>query len=155
MFILFDKYRWCLKLISDYPNVKLHFVRSSENLADFLTREGLPQGDCEKLNLKHVTIDNFFAKLPKHDFTLIEWAQYCEDHPEYLTINNPPPVPTITMAITRGIDNVTDITTPVTILKERLSRAELVQKQKQELKDIYTACLGSPDLSIKRSMTQK
>ncbi len=27
--------RWCLKLLSDYPQVKLHFVRTSENLADF------------------------------------------------------------------------------------------------------------------------
>jgi len=29
--------RWCLKLLSDYPNIELHFVNSKDNLADFLT----------------------------------------------------------------------------------------------------------------------
>ncbi len=48
--------RWCLKLLSDYPQVKLHFVRTSENLADFLTREGLPPGDLERFNLSYHAI---------------------------------------------------------------------------------------------------
>ena len=42
--------RWCLKLVSDYPNVTLHFVKSGQNLADFLTRAGLPEGDLPKFN---------------------------------------------------------------------------------------------------------
>lgn len=36
--------RWCLKLLGDYPQIKLQFVRTTENLADFLTREGLSRG---------------------------------------------------------------------------------------------------------------
>jgi hypothetical protein len=40
--------RWCTKLIADYPLVDLHFMRITENLSDFLTREGLPHGDLEK-----------------------------------------------------------------------------------------------------------
>ena len=63
--------RWCLKLLGDYPLVKLHFVRTSENLADFLTREGLPQGDLPKFNIKNIEIKDFHAELPKHDFTLL------------------------------------------------------------------------------------
>ena len=42
--------RWVLKLLSDYPLVTLHFVRTTANLADYLTRQGLPPGDLEKLN---------------------------------------------------------------------------------------------------------
>ena len=50
--------RWCLKLISDYPLVTLHFVQTTENLADFLTREGLPP-DKDKFNIKNVEIKDF------------------------------------------------------------------------------------------------
>jgi hypothetical protein len=32
--------RWCLKLISDYPQVTLSFVKSEDNLADFLNPRG-------------------------------------------------------------------------------------------------------------------
>jgi hypothetical protein len=79
--------KWCYKLIGDYPDVTLHFVRTTENLADFLTREGLPPGDIEKFNIKDVQVADFHEKLPKHDFTLAEWAKFVEDNPQYLTIN--------------------------------------------------------------------
>jgi hypothetical protein len=79
--------RWVLKLISDYPHVQLHFVRTTENLADYLTRQGLPRGDLEKLSLKDIEISDFYDKLPKHDFTLEEWADFCVQNPQYLTVN--------------------------------------------------------------------
>ena len=55
--------RWCLKLLSDYPNVTLRFVKTTENLVDFLTREGLPAGDCEKLNLNQIKISFIITPL--------------------------------------------------------------------------------------------
>ena len=41
--------RWCLKLLSVYPNVTLHFVKSGQNLADFLTRAGYQRVIYQKL----------------------------------------------------------------------------------------------------------
>ena len=41
--------RWCLKLLSVYPNVTLHFVESGQNLADFLTRAGYQRVIYQKL----------------------------------------------------------------------------------------------------------
>jgi hypothetical protein len=41
--------RWVLKLIADYPQVRLVFIRTTDNLADYLTRMGLPKGDATKL----------------------------------------------------------------------------------------------------------
>ena len=137
--------RWCLKLLSDYPLVTLHFVRTNENLADFLTREGLPPGDYPRFNLKDVEIKDFYSELPKTTFTLPEWINFVEDHPEYLTINTPDHVTpkAITLAINRGIDNVKETVTPIDILKEKLSRAEIVKRQKIEFTDIYSACLAA------------
>ena len=64
--------RWVLKLISDYPLIQLHFIKSTDNLADYLTRQGLPRGDVEKLNLKLVYVKDFNPELPKEDYTLEE-----------------------------------------------------------------------------------
>ncbi|MFO0005584.1 MAG: hypothetical protein ACK559_31100, partial [bacterium] len=89
------------------------------------------------------------------EFTLAEWAQYCQDHPEFLTINRKEikqkslvnkkvkneevTVKNLVMSIRQGIENIRDIVTPLDILKERLSRAEIIKHQKKEFADIYTA----------------
>jgi hypothetical protein len=137
--------RWCLKLISDYPLVNLHFVKTTENLADFLTREGLPSGDLAKFNLKDLVIKDIFPDLPKPTFSLIEWAQFVEDHPEYLTVNNQLPEVNTThiMAVTAGLENVKAVSTPLEILREKLSRANIIAQQKTELTEIYAKCLAS------------
>ena len=138
--------RWCLKLISDYPTVVLHFIKTSDNLADFLTREGLPQGDLIKFNLKDIQIADIFPLLPQIEFTLLEWACFVEQHPEYLTINNgsPPPVTkSHVLAINTGLENVKAINTPLEILRSKLSRANIIIAQKTELVEIYTKCLAS------------
>ena len=106
--------RWVLKLLSDYPLISLHFIRTTENLADYLTRQGLPKGDLEKLSLKDVSVQDFYEKLPKQEFTLTEWAQFCADNPQYLTVNNPS-VNYITMSLTKGIDNIKRLSDPIDV----------------------------------------
>ena len=70
--------RWVLKIIADYPQVRLHFVKTTENLADFLTRQGMPRADLTRFNLKKIQIQDFYDKLPKVEFSLQEWSQYVE-----------------------------------------------------------------------------
>jgi len=146
--------RWCLKLISDYPNVTLHFIRTNENLADFLTREGLPPGDLQKFNIKDIQISEFSHELPKAEFTFQEWINFVADNPQYLTINNPSNVvkqgkpsnkdiKAITLAITHAIDNIKETLQPIDILKEKLERHILVRQQKVEFAEIYAQCLAA------------
>jgi len=147
--------RWCLKLISDYPTVVLHFIKTTENLADFLTREGLPQGDLCKFNLKDIQIADIFPLLPQVDFTLLEWAQFVEEHPEYLTVNNNKP-PQVTkshvLAINAGLANVEAIRTPLEILRSKLSRANIIIAQKTEFVSIYTKCLASDNFEYTETL---
>ncbi|MBG0744848.1 MAG: DDE-type integrase/transposase/recombinase [Cylindrospermopsis raciborskii KL1] len=146
--------RWCLKLISDYPNVTLHFIRTNENLADFLTREGLPPGDLQKFNIKDIQISDFSHELPKAEFTFQEWINFVADNPQYLTINNPSnsskqekptnkDIKAITLAITYAIDNIKETLQPIDILRQKLERHILVRQQKAEFADIYTQCLAA------------
>ena len=137
--------RWVTKLHSDYLQVTLCFVRTSDNLADFLTREGLPAGDCEKFNLKNCSIADFHKDLPKLEFTISEWIDYVDSHPEYLMINapNPQKVKALAYQITAGLDNIKAVVTPLQILQERLSRANIIIQQKKEFSQIYSQCLAS------------
>ncbi len=58
---------------------------------DLLTTEGIPPGVCEKFNLKDITIANFHHDFPKLEFTLSEWIDYVDSHPEHLMVNAPNP----------------------------------------------------------------
>ena len=49
------------------------------------------------------------------------------------------------MSINKGIDNIKRLTDPIDILKERLSRANIIRYQKLEFTEIYTKCLASED----------
>ena len=142
--------RWCYKLWGDWQNVTLCFVRTTDNLADFLTREGLPPGDCEKFNLKDIQIANFHKDLPKLEFTIPEWIAYVDAHPEYLMINapNPQAVKTIALQISAGLQNIKSVISPLEILQERLSRANIIARQKQELSDIYLKCLAGENFEF-------
>ena len=157
--------RWVLKLLSDYPLVTLHFIRTTSNLADYLTRQGLPPGDLEKFNIKQIEVQDFYDQLPKNEFTLQEWTKFCADHPEYLTINTHS-IHYISRGLTdvmdhmtnhythataysnTGFNNLLDLTQPLEILKEKLSRANIIRAQKNELNNIYTKCLGSEDFEF-------
>ena len=133
--------RWVLKLLSDYPLISLHFIRTTDNLADYLTRQGLPRGDLEKLSLKNMEIKDFYDDLPKHDFTLVEWVKFCADNPHYLTIAEP--TNTITMSISRGISNLNDLIDPINVLKDRLTREEFCSHQQREFKKVIQKCIES------------
>ena len=152
--------RWCLKLLSDYPNLTLHFIRTNENLADFLTREGLPPGDLQKFNIKDIQISDFSNELPKSEFTFQEWINFVADHPQYLTINSPvnplkqikpssTEVKAITLALNYAIENIRETLQPIDLLKEKLSRHILIRQQKIEFSEIYAKCLASKNFEYK------
>ena len=136
--------RWCLKLVADYPNVTLHFVKSGQNLADFLTRAGLPEGDLDKFNVKNVKIADFFDDLPKPNFTIEEWVNFVNTHPHYLTVTDEQTAKVVN-SVSMGLKNIQSVMRPLEILQSRLSRSEIIRFQKSELSDIYLKCLASDD----------
>jgi len=140
--------RWVLKIICDFPFLVLHFISTHNNLADYLSRQGMLKGDLQKLCLKDVKIEEFVDKLPKLDFSLQEWTEYCTANPQYLTINQTPTVMQITKSINRGIDNIRDIVSPLDILRQKFNRDIIIREQKQQFKEIYEQCLSSPNFEF-------
>ena len=142
-----------MKLLSDYPLISLHFIRTTENLADYLTRQGLPKGDLEKLSLIDIEIKDFYSNLTKSDFTLSEWAKFCADNPHYLTVSTPT-VNSLTFTVSQGIANIKDITGPLDLLKDKLAREQIIKHQKVDFKDLYNDCLSSPNFEVKTDKDQ-
>jgi hypothetical protein len=56
---------------------------------------------------------------------------------------NPQAVKAIALQITAGLDNIKAVVTPLEILRERLSRANIIMQQKKEPSKIYSQCLAS------------
>jgi hypothetical protein len=89
-------------------------------------------GDSEKFNVKNVTIQEIYDELPKAEFTLTEWSNWVETHPEYLTINEPQ-TSAVTLSLTRGIDNITEQVTPLTILQGKTKPFTVCCQSEKEL----------------------
>jgi hypothetical protein len=102
-------------------------------------------GDLRRINLKAVLVDDFYDKLPKDNYSLAEWVEFVDAHPEYLSVNQQDhlPIKAIVNAIERGLDNITDFITPLMVLKDRLSRSEFVKNQRIEYTDIYNQSLAA------------
>jgi hypothetical protein len=128
--------------------VVLQFVRTNSNLADFLTREGMLPGDADRFQLKDVEIKYIYDHLPKHTFTLKEWSEWVEAHSEFLEIKN---TKAVCLSLTRGIDNLKEYMSPLSILQKRLDRENIVKNQKKQYADIYTECLASENFEIQKT----
>jgi hypothetical protein len=131
--------------------VRLVFIKTNDNLADYLTRQGLPRGDAVKLSIKNLVINDFSDKLPKQDFTLPEWDKFVKENPQYLSITANE-LHAVVHALTQGINNLTDIMDPINILQNKLSRENIIAAQAEEFAEIIGKCKTSPKFLVK---TQK
>jgi hypothetical protein len=62
----------------------------------------------------------------------LEWATFVEQNPQYLTINNSGVnnIKALTLSISRALTQVREIISPIDILREKLSRNEIIARQK-------------------------
>jgi len=103
----------------------------------------------EKFNLKSIEISDIYENLPKTTFTLAEWINFVEENPHYLTINetksdkSKTKIKAITLAITKGLENIKEAIKPLEILQQKLERSNIVEQQKKEFSKIYITCLAS------------
>jgi hypothetical protein len=73
-----------------------------------------------------------------------------ENHPKYLTVNRPDHlnIRAQVSAITYGLSNIEEMITPLKILQQKLSREEIISRQKREYAKIYDSCLKSDHSSM-------
>ena len=144
-------FRYAMKLISDYPQVKIHFVRTFENLADFLTRQHVPATEITKFRIHDTKVENFTT--PKELYTWNEWRRFVNQHPEYLKVTNQK-INAIKYAINnqnqrvntlKNISHLYKALTPIDILRQKITREKIIQEQKIEFKQIIDDCINNKE----------
>ena len=152
--------RYSFKLLVDYKNVTLRFVKSDANIADFLSKHFLISNpmDTERIDIKrfHIAPMN---DVPDRIFTLQEWQEYVDNHPEYLSILDnstftPPVLPQLqlNMSTVKYLDQAKSLhLDPIFELDKRLSYEKMIMHQDTEFEKQKQACLFSENNKIENS----
>ena len=79
--------RWCLKLVSDYPNVTLHFVKSGQKLADFFNTCSTSWRWSTKIQYKGCSNKGLFWRITESRIYSSWMGKLCK-HPPLLSNSN-------------------------------------------------------------------
>ena len=82
--------RWVSKIYAMFPQLKIAFVKSNQNLSDLLTRQFNVKGSHLRLTgLERLSCDvdkRLLDELANKTFSLDEFQKFCHDHPEFLKL---------------------------------------------------------------------
>ena len=155
--------RWKGKLIQDYSNMEFGFVKSQDNLADFLSRRyEIEKPVIRRLQLPRYVKEGLEYIMDKEVYTMQEWAEFVNDNPSYLvekqnnesTIENHYKIRLLSraqLAERHKSVNVlggrmgrtyTNLIAPQEHLRVLLCNENVIKEQKIEFKELYTKCLA-------------
>ena len=133
--------RWQLAISSTYPNVIFHFIPSKANIADYLTRVfDVEPSVVKHLNLSKCHIDQI-SEMEGKTMSQAEVVRFAEANPQYLTEEKKerksnPSVSFIGRTNTlsrKELSVIDDTVVPISVLRDKLSEAELIRSQREEL----------------------
>ena len=147
---------WTRTIMKLLPQIKLAFISTLKNPSDFLTR----RYDVPKPQLTRIHIPRYVNNLlddyipPDRVFTLNEWItwvrendqflEYCvpaQDRPKTVTHK----IATLDVALKYSKRNITHIYNPIKALENMLTLESIIEKQQQELGEIYDKCAIAPN----------
>ena len=138
--------RWSLKMASDYGLITFRFIKSSHNLADFLTRDyKMSKTDLKRIPIKDFQVGNIDANLDHNkEYTINEFQTFVNNNQHHLQYK--PSQQTIrTMSI--NVKTLTKLIQPLTALQDRLDHAEIL-KQKAEFPNIFQTLNSKPGSTV-------
>ena len=153
LFLLFSKqvqtmhlkiHRYCLKISQEYPDMKLRFIKSAFNLADFLSRyQKQPQTEFKRLPLKYFDLlPEFSSKIKEnHEYTIPEWTDLVNKNQHLLSSAQK----TLQVNVITGhITHFKHMSYLATILHDKTKIVHIQEEQKLEYNDLFQKCLVSP-----------
>ena len=81
--------RYALKILLSYPQCRIRHVLTSQNLADFLTRENkIDRNTLLRLPLSAFTVDNELSRKinQKREYTFLEMRDFCDENQNFIHI---------------------------------------------------------------------
>lgn len=141
-------FRWSLKLRVDWSGLKIQYIPSNSNLADFLSKKfSILPGDLPRLDLKNVGVNDLTKYLPEDKiWTLDEWATWVSKNPNHLNmVTDGKPTKLVIQSLSKVTQNLSKHISPFRVLEERTSHDQIQINQKLYLKDLYENCISSKD----------
>ena len=137
--------RWGLKISSEYHNLKLRFISTKHNIADFLTRNyNAKPIDIIRLPLKNLQIKDLETKInPDTEFTVPEWIQFVKNNQKLLLI---PENTTPTISVSSLTSTMKVVLDPLEHLHKRMSYENIIKEQEQEFKSTLNFLITQPDM---------
>ena len=141
--------RWSDKLYSDYPNLKLRFLNTKLNVADYLSRDfAIDPTDIKRIPFKNYTVPDLDLHLDfSKSFSLLEWKTFVNNNLHLLKIVSPEPTNKVILSLNRTVLDMNKLLEPVNALKKRISFENIASQQQLQFNNIITTCLKSIDQS--------
>ena len=81
--------RYALKILVSYPQCRIRHILTSNNLADFLTRENkIDKNTLMRLPLSAFTVDNELSRKidQKKEYTFLEMRDFCDQNQQFIQV---------------------------------------------------------------------
>ena len=155
--------RWRKKLIIDYSNMTFGFVKSGDNISDFLSRRyEIEKPVVRRIQLPRFVKDSLDEAITQEVYTPNEWSNFVTENPQFLGEVQTPqdsidsyykvniinhdmsPAPVLHVNNLKGRMAMTQkmLLSPITHLKNYISHENIVEDQRVEFKELYTKCLA-------------
>lgn len=137
--------RWSDKLHSDYPNLKLRFLSTKLNIADFLSRNfSISTSDIKRIPLGNYIVPDLENNLDfSKTFSLSEWKTFVNSNLHLLKTISPDPQHKLVLSLNKTVKDINKLLEPVNTLKRRLSFENIAERQKEEFNFIIVSCIKS------------
>ena len=141
--------RWSDKLHSDYPNLKLRFLNTKLNIADYLSRNfSIDNSDVKRIPFKNYAVPELDEHLDfSKSFSLLEWKNFVNNNLHLLKIVSPEPTNKIICSLNKTVQDMNKLLEPINALKKRLSFPNIASQQQLQFNPIIVACLNSNNQS--------
>ena len=137
--------RWSDKLYSDYPNLKLRFLNTKLNIADFLSRDfAIDTSDIKRIPLGNYAVPELDQYLDfSKTFSILEWKDFVNKNLHLLKVISMDPTNKVVLSLNKTVQDMNKLLEPVNALKKRLSFENIAVQQKLQFNHIITNCLNS------------
>ena len=139
--------RWGLKMATDYGKLTFRFIKSSHNLADFLTRDyKINQRDLRRIPITDFQLENIENQLDcDKEYSLKEFKDFVDKNQHKLKYA---PNKKIISAMTININTLNKIIKPLQALQDRLNHVEILKEQKIQFPNIFQLLKKQPGTII-------
>jgi len=100
--------RWSDKLYSDYPNLKLRFLNTKLNIADYLSRDfSMDNTDIKRIPFKNYTVPELDEHLDfSKSFSLPEWKEFVNSNLHLLKVVSVEPTNKVVLSLNKTVQDM-------------------------------------------------